>query len=54
MTGDLLLDTHIALWLDSGDARLRPATRRLIHQNWQGGGSIMLSAVSAWEIALLF
>jgi PIN domain nuclease of toxin-antitoxin system len=49
----LLLDTHIALWLDAGDARLRPATRLLIDNCWQSGGTILLSAVSAWEIALL-
>jgi PIN domain nuclease of toxin-antitoxin system len=49
----LLLDTHIALWLDSGDDRLLSATRALIDECWQGGGTICLSAVSAWEIALL-
>jgi PIN domain nuclease of toxin-antitoxin system len=49
----LLLDTHIALWLDSGDERLRPATRGLIDDCWQHGGSILLSAITAWEIALL-
>jgi PIN domain nuclease of toxin-antitoxin system len=49
----LLLDTHIALWLDSGNARLRPATVQLIDRCRQRGGTILLSAVSAWEIALL-
>ena len=53
MTARLLLDTHIALWLDSGDDRLRAATRALIDLTWQGGGMILLSAVSVWEIALL-
>lgn len=53
MTKDLLLDTHIALWLDSGSERLRPATRSLIDECWQHGGTIFLSAISAWEIALL-
>jgi PIN domain nuclease of toxin-antitoxin system len=53
MTTSLLLDTHIALWLDSGDPRLRPETRELIDASWTRGGSIYLSAVSAWEIALL-
>ncbi len=53
MTDALLLDTHIVLWLDSGDERLRPATRQLIETCWQGGGSILVSAVTAWEIALL-
>jgi PIN domain nuclease of toxin-antitoxin system len=53
VTDALLLDTHIALWLDSGSERLRPSTRLLIDACWQNGGSILLSAVSAWEIALL-
>jgi|SRR5579863_450239 len=53
MSTALLLDTHIALWLDSGSNKLRPATRDAIDECWHGGGSILLSAVSAWEIALL-
>lgn len=53
MSDALLLDTHIALWLDSGDHRLRPSTRALIDSCWQGGGRVLLSAISAWEIALL-
>jgi PIN domain nuclease of toxin-antitoxin system len=53
MTEGLLLDTHIALWLDSGDQRLTTATRALIDDCWKNGGTIYLSAVTAWEIALL-
>jgi len=53
MTDRLLLDTHIALWLDSGDDRLLSSTRRLVDGCWRDGGAILLSAVSAWEIALL-
>ena len=53
MTDRLLLDTHIALWLDSGDDTLRPSTRASIDACWQNGGTILLSAVSVWEIALL-
>jgi PIN domain nuclease of toxin-antitoxin system len=49
----LLLDTHIALWLDGGDSRLVLATRGLIDKTWQDGGTICISAVSIWEIALL-
>jgi PIN domain nuclease of toxin-antitoxin system len=43
----LLLDTHIVLWLDSGSERLRPETLTLIDDCWRGGGTILLSAVSA-------
>ncbi len=53
MTDALLLDTHIALWLDSGDERLRPSTRALIDGCWRDGGTILMSAITAWEIALL-
>jgi PIN domain nuclease of toxin-antitoxin system len=40
------------LWLDSGDDRLRAATRALIDGCWQNSGTIFLSAVTAREIAL--
>jgi PIN domain nuclease of toxin-antitoxin system len=53
VTDTLLLDTHIVLWLDSGDNRLRRSTRALIDDCWQDGGTVCLSAVTAWEIALL-
>ncbi len=53
MTESLLLDTHIVLWLDSGERQLRPPTRALIDRCWRDGGTIFLSAVTAWEIALL-
>jgi PIN domain nuclease of toxin-antitoxin system len=49
----LLLDTHIALWLDSGNENLRESTRVIIDDCWRTGGKIFLSAVSVWEIALL-
>ena len=50
---DLLLDTHIALWLNNGDARLGKATQRTIEATWESGERILLSAVSVWEIAML-
>lgn len=50
---DLLLDTHIALWLDSQDDRLGAGTQRTIDSAWQEGGRIFLSAISVWEIAAL-
>ena len=53
MTDALLLDTHIALWLKSGDPRLSPETRSLIDESWHAGGTVCLSAVSVWEIAML-
>ena len=53
MSDDILLDTHIALWLDNGDERLRPSTLGLIEGCWRNGGTILISAVTAWEIAQL-
>ena len=49
---DLLLDTHVALWLDSGDERLG-SSRKVIETAWRGGRRLLFSAVSAWEIAVL-
>ncbi len=53
MTRAYLLDTHIALWLDSGDTKLRRSTRDLIDRCWLDNGVIMLSAVTAWEIGVV-
>lgn len=53
MKGALLLDSYIALRLDSGNERLRPSTHALIDGCWQHGGTILISAVTAWEIAPL-
>jgi PIN domain nuclease of toxin-antitoxin system len=53
LTHRLLLDTHVALWLDSGDERLRSSTCASIDGCWKNGGTIFLSAVTTWEIALL-
>jgi PIN domain nuclease of toxin-antitoxin system len=53
VTESLLLDTHVVLWLDRGDDRLRATTRTLIDDCWRAGGSIFVSSVTAWEIAVL-
>jgi len=47
----LLLDTHALLWWFSDDPALPESCRRLIAQP---GSSILVSAVSAWEIATKF
>lgn len=49
----LLLDTHVAIWLDDGDSRLLPATLTRIEQTRAAGGLVYLSAVSVWEVAQL-
>jgi PIN domain nuclease of toxin-antitoxin system len=44
----LLLDTHTVLWSLSGSSSLSIRARRLIED---GANEILVSAVSAWEIA---
>ena len=44
----LLLDTHIFLWVASGSALLKPATRRII----DSADEAFVSAASLWEIAI--
>jgi PIN domain nuclease of toxin-antitoxin system len=50
---DLLLDTHVLLWLDNGDRRLSERSRGAIEQARGEGGRIFLSAINVWEIAML-
>ncbi len=53
MTDSVLLDTHIALWLESGNDRLRLETLGLIEACWRNGGTVLISAITVWEIAQL-
>lgn len=48
----MLLDTHALVWAVSQDKRLGRRTRVALDQHWSGG-SVAVSAVSFWEIALL-
>lgn len=48
----ILLDTHTALWLRSGDARLGPIAQAKIQVAWESG-DVAMSAISFWEIAML-
>lgn len=47
----LLLDTHVFLWATAEPERLNPRTRRLLERR---ENELLLSAVSAWEIAIKF
>jgi PIN domain nuclease of toxin-antitoxin system len=46
----ILLDTHVLVWMASSPDQLSQAAREALHQF---KGSLLISAVSAWEIALL-
>ena len=48
----MLLDTHTALWLRAGDARLGHIARAEIQRAWESD-EVALSAISFWEIAML-
>ncbi|MDR2681582.1 MAG: type II toxin-antitoxin system VapC family toxin [Holosporaceae bacterium] len=50
---DILLDTHIFLWLLAGDIKLSKKNTDLIDQCTNSGNRICLSAISIWEIAML-
>jgi PIN domain nuclease of toxin-antitoxin system len=43
-----LLDSHILIWLDTGDARITPAVLRTLRR----GEQRYLSAATAWELSL--
>lgn len=46
----ILLDTHVLLWLTSGDERLGRRSRAMIDSS---PGAIAVSAISFWEVAML-
>ena len=48
----ILLDTHAALWLRAGDAKLGAMARAEIERAWQAE-EVAVSAISFWEMAML-
>ena len=48
----ILLDTHALVWLDQGLKLLGPTSRRLIDDEF-GSGTVLVSAISFWEVAML-
>jgi len=48
----VVLDTHALVWWVSGDAQLSGAARDAIETERQGG-EVLVSAISAWEVAML-
>jgi PIN domain nuclease of toxin-antitoxin system len=50
----IVLDTHILLWWVNGGAELSKAAKRAINQERKAkDGSLFISAISVWEIAML-
>lgn len=50
--GRLLLDTCAALWI-STDAKLSAEARQSLNRFWRGGGTVLLSPFTAWEVGML-
>ena len=48
----IVLDTHALVWWASGDSQLSPAAREAIETE-APDGEILVSAISAWEVAML-
>ena len=48
----LVLDTHVWIWLVAGDPTLSAGARDVIEAA-AADGSVLVSAISAWEVALL-
>lgn len=48
----IVLDTHTLVWWVTGDATLSKKAMKAIERE-QSGGAIIVSAISAWEIAML-
>lgn len=49
----IVIDTHVLIWWVTGDdSQLSPAARSAIEAEMDGG-DILISSISAWEIAML-
>ena len=49
----IVIDTHILLWWVSGSGALSTAATKAIKNTLRKGGEVLISSISAWEIAML-
>jgi PIN domain nuclease of toxin-antitoxin system len=49
----IVLDTHTLIWWVNGDQQLSAKARKAIEAELSGEGRVIISAISAWEIAML-
>ncbi len=49
----IVLDTHALIWWVDGSAQLSARAKRLINKTLKDGGEVIVSSMSAWEIAML-
>nr|WP_305792959.1 type II toxin-antitoxin system VapC family toxin [Sedimenticola hydrogenitrophicus] len=47
------MDTHTLIWWVNGDDQLTQKARKAIENELAGDGQVMVSVISAWEIAML-
>lgn len=50
---NLLLDTHVFLWLLAGSDQLSEQAKQIIEKCTANEGQILISAISIWEIGML-
>lgn len=48
----ILLDTHVLVWLDEANPRLGATAIKIIDEAFQSG-TVMVSAISFWEVGML-
>ncbi len=49
----IVIDTHILVWWVSGTKKLSTAARKAINKHLSTERSILVSSITAWEIAML-
>ena len=49
----IVLDTHALIWWISDDTRLASSAKAAIESTLAGNGQVMVSAITAWELAML-
>ncbi|MGI9289081.1 MAG: type II toxin-antitoxin system VapC family toxin [Pseudomonadales bacterium] len=49
----IVLDTHTLIWWVDGSAQLSASAKRLINKTLKDGGEVIVSSMSAWEVAML-
>lgn len=49
----IVLDTHALIWWVNGDSQLSAKAKRRIEKALKDGEQVLISAITAWEIAML-
>ena len=49
----IVLDTHVLIWWVAGSKKIPAVTQQLLDAEASSAGEVHVSAISAWEIAML-